>query len=86
METFSTVGKRIPHRDAIEKVKGSAVFTADIRPNGMLHGKILRSTVPHGRIRNINISKAEKELGWKPKYTLKDGLKEYIDYYSKLSL
>ncbi len=31
-----------------------------------------------------NISKATKELGWRPEYTLDQGLKEYIDYYSKL--
>lgn len=72
METFSTVGKRIPHRDAIEKVKGSSVFTADIRPNGMLYGKILRSAVPHGRIQNIDISKAEKLKGVKAVITAID--------------
>jgi UDP-glucose 4-epimerase len=27
------------------------------------------------------ISKAEELLGWKPEYTLKDGLREFIDWY-----
>jgi CO/xanthine dehydrogenase Mo-binding subunit len=65
MDDYSIVGKRIPHRDAVEKVKGSAVFTSDIKLSGMLHGKILRSPVPHARIRNIDTSKAEKLKGVK---------------------
>ncbi len=72
MDDYSIVGKRIPHRDAVEKVKGSAVFTSDIKLSGMLHGKILRSPVPHAKIRNIDISKAEKLKGVKAVFTAKD--------------
>jgi len=72
MDNYSIVGKRIPHRDAMEKVKGSAVFTSDIKLSGMLHGKILRSPVPHAKIRNIDISKAEKLKGVKAVFTAKD--------------
>jgi 4-hydroxybenzoyl-CoA reductase alpha subunit len=72
MDNYSIVGKRIPHRDAIEKVKGSAVFTSDIKLSGMLHGKILRSPVPHAKIRHIDISKAEKLKGVKAVFTAKD--------------
>jgi len=72
MDNYSIVGKRIPHRDAVEKVKGSAVFASDIKLSGMLHGKILRSPVPHARIRNIDISKAKKLNGVKAILTSKD--------------
>ena len=72
MDEYSIVGKRIPHRDAIEKVKGGAVYTSDIKLNGMLFGKILRSPVPHARIRNIDTSKAEKLKGVKAVLTAKD--------------
>jgi 4-hydroxybenzoyl-CoA reductase alpha subunit len=72
MDNYSIVGKRIPHRDAIEKVKGSAVFASDIKLSGMLHGKILRSPVPHARIRNIDISKAVKLKGVKAVITASD--------------
>ena len=72
MDNYSIVGKRIPHRDAVEKVKGSAVFASDIKLNGMLHGKILRSAVPHAKIRNIDISKAKKLKGVKAIITSKD--------------
>jgi len=43
MDTYSIVGKPIPQRDAIEKVKGAAVYTSDMKMSGMLHGKILRA-------------------------------------------
>jgi len=72
MDDYSIVGKRIPHRDAVEKVKGSAVFTADIKLNGMLYGKVLRSTLPHAKIRSIDISRAEKLKGVKAVITSKD--------------
>ncbi len=72
MDNYSTVGKRIPHRDAVEKVKGSAIFTSDIKLTGILFGKILRSTISHARIRNIDISKAEKLKGVKAIITSKD--------------
>lgn len=65
MDNFSIVGKPIPHRDAVEKVKGNAVFTSDIKLNGMLFGKILRSSVPHAKIHNIDISNAVKLKGVK---------------------
>jgi putative selenate reductase molybdopterin-binding subunit len=72
MDNYSIVGKRIPQRDAVEKVKGSAVFASDIKLSGMLHGKILRSPIPHAKIRNIDISKAVKLKGVKAVITAKD--------------
>ncbi len=72
MDNYSIVGKRIPPRDAVEKVKGSAVFTSDIKLSGMLFGKILRSPVPHAKIRNIDLSKALKLKGVKAILTSKD--------------
>ena len=72
MDNFSVVGKRIPLRDAVEKVKGGVVFTSDISSKGMLYGKILRSPVPHARIRHIDISKALKLRGVKAVITAKD--------------
>lgn len=72
MDRYSIVGKRLPNRDAIEKVKGSAIFTSDIKLSGILHGKMLRSPIPHARIRNIDISKASKLKGVKAIVTSKD--------------
>ena len=72
MDNFSIVGKRIPLRDAIEKAKGGVAFTADINLQGMLYGRILRSPVPHARIHDIDVSKAEKLKGVKAVITSKD--------------
>ena len=72
MDTYSIVGKPIPQRDAIEKVKGAAVYTSDMKMSGMLHGKILRSKIPHARILNVDVSKAEKLKGVRAVITAKD--------------
>jgi putative selenate reductase molybdopterin-binding subunit len=48
------------------------VFTSDIKLSGMLYGKILRSTVPHAKIRKIDISKAAKLRGVKAIITSRD--------------
>ena len=72
MEKFTAVGKRIPNRDSLDKVKGNANFTSDIKLNGMLYGKILRSPLSHAKILNIDVSKAEKIKGVKAVITYKD--------------
>ncbi|WP_382157945.1 xanthine dehydrogenase family protein molybdopterin-binding subunit [Hydrogenophaga sp. ANAO-22] len=47
-----------PRADYLQKVTGTAVYASDVEVPGMLHGKILRSTVPHARIRRIDVSAA----------------------------
>ena len=42
---------------------GRAVGTADLQIDGMLHGKILRSTLPHVRMTAIDVSAAAAMLG-----------------------
>ncbi len=48
----------IKRLEAKEKVSGNALFTGDIKRSGMLIGKILRSKIPHARIKSINTEKA----------------------------
>src|SRR3990172_7073219 len=62
---FSVVGKRIPRIDAYERVTGQAQYTGDIQLPGMLHARVLRSSVPHAKIVSIDTSKAEKLPGVK---------------------
>ncbi len=69
---MTSVGKRIPSLNAIEKVKGSALYTADIKLNGMLYGKVLRSPLPHAKVVHIDVSKANKLIGVKAIVTAKD--------------
>ncbi len=70
--TFNVVGQRLPMHDGAAKAKGTAQFTDDILLPGMLHGKILRSPLPHARIVSIDTSRAEKLPGVKGVVTGKD--------------
>jgi CO/xanthine dehydrogenase Mo-binding subunit len=72
METLSSVGKRIPKRDAVDKVTGRAAYIQDLKVPGMLYGKILRSKYPHARIARIDTSKAKKLLGVRAVITAED--------------
>lgn len=45
--------------EGLDKSTGRAVYTDDLAFPGMLHGKILRSTLPHARIVSIDTSEAE---------------------------
>ena len=59
----SQVGRSMERVDAAEKLSGQAVYVGDIRVPGMLHGKVLRSTLPHARIVAIDTSAAEMMPG-----------------------
>jgi 4-hydroxybenzoyl-CoA reductase subunit alpha len=65
MKVFSVIGKSIPKVDGVVKVKGEAKYTDDLSLPGMLYGKILRSPYPHAKIKNIDISKAQRLKGIK---------------------
>ena len=65
MDKYTVIGKDIPRVDGREKATGAAIYTDDIKLPGMLHGKLLRSPVPHARIRNIDVSKARRLPGVK---------------------
>lgn len=52
------IGRSIPRLEGRAKVTGRAEYVHNMRIPGMLHGKIFRSTVAHGRIRNIDVSAA----------------------------
>ena len=61
--TGGQVGRSLPRLEAREKVTGRAEYTHTMRIPGMLHGKIFRSTVAHGRIKSIDVSAARKVPG-----------------------
>ncbi|MFC3725692.1 xanthine dehydrogenase family protein molybdopterin-binding subunit [Neoaquamicrobium sediminum] len=56
---LQTVNKRLPLKDAHEKVTGVHEFPYDFTVPGMLYGRILRSPHAHAQIRRIDVSKAE---------------------------
>jgi len=62
-ESFTVVGTSVPRVDGPERVGGTARYTADLYPAGVLHGAILRSPHAHARIRRLDTSKAERAPG-----------------------
>src|SRR6266850_8523610 len=60
---LADIGKTFRRLDYETKVTGRAQYLADMIVPGMCHGKILRSPVPHARIKSIDTSKALKVPG-----------------------
>ena len=69
---YSVIGKRQPRLDGPLKATGRSVFTDDVVLPGMLYGKIVRSTIPSGKILHIDTTKAERLPGIKAVITHKD--------------
>lgn len=47
------IGRAVPRTDAFDKVTGRARYAADLTVPGMWHGVVVRSPVPHGRLRGL---------------------------------
>lgn len=71
-DDYNVLGKRLPRKDAVEKVTGAAKYAADYSMPNMLWCKILRSPHVHARILNIDTSRAERLPGVKAIVTGKD--------------
>jgi CO/xanthine dehydrogenase Mo-binding subunit len=54
----SPIGQSVPRADGRDKVTGTAVYTGDMKLAGLLCGKVLRSPLPHAKIRRIDSAKA----------------------------
>lgn len=72
MNGFAIVGKDVPRTEARLKATGAAQYTDDIKLPGMLHGRLLRSPVPHARIASVDISRAARLPGVKCVITGRD--------------
>jgi xanthine dehydrogenase molybdenum-binding subunit len=66
------IGKSVKRVDAVAKVTGQARFTGDFFRPGTLVAKYLRSTIAHGRVKQIDTSQAEKLSGVEVIFTFKD--------------
>jgi xanthine dehydrogenase molybdenum-binding subunit len=62
-EQLRVVGTRVPKLDGGDRVTGKTEFASDVRLPGMLTGKILRSPLPHARVRAIDPSRAQSLPG-----------------------
>lgn len=70
----TAIGKRLPRPDWRVKVTGQAAYASDMVLPRMLQGAILRSSEPHARILNIDVSQALRLPGVKAVITGKDTL------------
>src|SRR5712691_10834113 len=66
------IGRSLPRLEGRDKVTGRAEYTHLMRLPGMLHAKIFRSTVAHGRIKSVDVSEARKVPGVYAVYTSED--------------
>src|SRR5947209_5545748 len=57
------IGKDTPRLESVAKVMGQLEFVDNFELPGMLHGMLLRSVVPHGRIRHVDASRARRLPG-----------------------
>jgi CO/xanthine dehydrogenase Mo-binding subunit len=55
---YQVIGTRPIRHDGTDKVTGRALYGADFQAAGLLHGRVLRSPIAHGRIKRIDVSKA----------------------------
>ncbi|MBW2063463.1 MAG: molybdopterin-dependent oxidoreductase [Deltaproteobacteria bacterium] len=72
MNELKVVGKSVERKDGRLKVAGKARFAGDLVAPGMLYGKMLRSPVAHGKILNIDTSRAKALPGVMAVITGKD--------------
>jgi len=56
--TLREVSRSVPRLEGVQKVTGAVEYVHHQRLPGMLYGKIVRSTVPHGRLLVIDTSAA----------------------------
>jgi xanthine dehydrogenase molybdenum-binding subunit len=57
-QVFDVVGKSTPKRDGLDKVTGRTRYLHDLELPRLVHGKILRTRLPHARIVRIDTSRA----------------------------
>jgi xanthine dehydrogenase YagR molybdenum-binding subunit len=55
---LTIVGRDAVRKDALERVRGEARYTADVQLPGMLHAAILRSPHAHARVRSLDLAPA----------------------------
>jgi CO/xanthine dehydrogenase Mo-binding subunit len=55
---YDLIGKNFTPPDVRAKVTGSATYSEDFRPDGMLFCKLLTSPMPHARVRSMDASAA----------------------------
>ena len=66
------IGSAIDRLEDQRLLTGKGLFVGDLKPEDLLHAVILRSTVPHGRLRRIDTSAAKALPGVRAIFTAAD--------------
>lgn len=69
---LEVVGQCVPRMDALEKVTGRAVYTADVRRGAMLYAAIVRAPVAHGRLVALDLGPSLAVPGARAMLTAED--------------
>ncbi len=57
------IGKPVPRIDIPSKVTGTPIFIQDLRPDGMLHGRVLRPPAYRARLSSLDTTGVEQRPG-----------------------
>jgi isoquinoline 1-oxidoreductase len=60
---FTVCGQSLPRADFLDKVTGKAQFSGDIFLDNMLHGKVLRPPAHGAKLKDVDVSAAQKIEG-----------------------
>src|SRR5512140_2536770 len=71
------IGEAVPMLDSLARVTGTVEYLVNLKMPNLLVGKIVRATVPHARLLNVEASEAEKTLGVRAILTRADISKLY---------
>jgi CO/xanthine dehydrogenase Mo-binding subunit len=71
-ESLNVVGQSVLRRDGMGHVTGKTIYVDDISFPDMLHLKMVRSPVPHAKIKGLDFSEAEKVPGFVRAFTHQD--------------
>lgn len=71
-DRLTVVNQPLPRVDALAKVTGRAKYTYDVKPSGLLYGKILRAPHPAAVVKRIDTSRAAAFPGVKAIHLIAD--------------
>jgi CO/xanthine dehydrogenase Mo-binding subunit len=71
-QQLNVVGHSVPRRDGLGHVKGKTVYYEDHQINDLLHLKMVRSPVPHGKLNGVDFSEARNVRGYVAHLTHED--------------
>jgi nicotinate dehydrogenase subunit B len=61
--SFRIMGKSMPRVDIPAKVTGAAAYVQDLRPEGMLHARVVRPPSPAARLKSVDVGRIQEMPG-----------------------